>query len=99
MTKKIIQALRNLLLKIANGIRKEEYLYIEGILKKIQSSIRFGGQCPSCLRTFEIVVDITKPLTDKKQGSKAVHCPFCKRHPIIWWFSQYEITSAKHIKQ
>ena len=94
---------RKLLLNLAGGSPKEEYLELKkenGVLnqtlRRIKTSISFGAQCPMCYRTYEIHIDITQPLKDKRQPAKGVHCPRCRhKHPMMWWYSKFEITSVK----
>ena len=103
---------RKLLLNLAGGVEKKRYdkveytkdkhnkelLLVKTQLHKIRTSISFGAQCPMCYRTYEIHIDITQPLKDKRQPAKGVHCPHCRhKHPMMWWYSKFEITSVKEV--
>jgi len=93
---------REFLLNLAGGSPKEKYIelrkdnaVLNGTLRRIRTSIYFGAQCSMCLRTYEIHIDITKPLKDKKQPVKGAHCLRCHKHPMLWWYSMFEITSIE----
>jgi uncharacterized protein YbaR (Trm112 family) len=95
---------RRLLLNLAGGSPREKYIelrkdnaVLNGTLRRIQTSISFGSQCPMCRRTYKIHIDITKPLKDEKRPVQPAHCPYCKHRPMLWWFSMFEITSIKEV--
>ena len=96
---------RRLLLNLAGGSPREKYIdlrkdnaVLNGTLRRIRTSIYFGAQCSMCRRTYEIHIDITKPLKDKKRPAQPAHCPYCKQRPLLWWFSMFEITSIEEVK-
>lgn len=102
---------RKLFLKLAGGSPKEDYKTIveqcklerkekgvlNGTLRRIRTSIYFGSQCPMCRRTYKIHIDITKPLKDEKRPVQPAHCMHCRKRPMLWWFSMFEITSIKEV--
>lgn len=103
---------RKLLLNLVGGIEKERYdkveytknkyneelLVVKTQLHRIRTSIYFGAQCPMCRRTYEIHIDITKPLKDEKRPAQPAHCPNCRKRPMLWWYSMFEITSIEEVK-
>jgi len=85
---------RKLLLWIAGGVARKTHQKMRDqcarnlrMMRKVKRYTKFGGVCPRCYRSFEVDVDILS----KAKTRRVAHCPHCKKHPAMWWYSPYEI--------
>ena len=92
--------LRKLLLKLAGGVARETHQKMRNqcarnlrMMRKVKRYTKFGGTCPRCLRSYKIEVDILS----KAETRRVAHCSHCKKRPVLWWYSPYEITEIKEM--